>query len=149
MVAYRGCCKCPAKPASRIGVGPRRGDGIAEYLPYGAAHPPCRFEVAHGLHLADAVEDFLGRDFGYGPAPKISTPILVLTARDAIPARVVGLDTGADDYVVKPVDLVELAARLRSLVRRSLGQSHDRLCCGAVQVQVGRVRTMQAAGSVM
>ena len=65
-------------------------------------------------------------------ARKVSTPILVLTARDAVPDRVQGLDTGADDYVIKPVDLNELAARLRSLVRRSLGQSHDQLCVGAV-----------------
>ena len=49
---------------------------------------------------------------------QIQTPVLVLTARDAIPDRVRGLDLGADDYVVKPVDLHELAARLRSLVRR-------------------------------
>lgn len=50
-------------------------------------------------------------------------PVLVLTARNAIEDRVSGLDGGADDYVVKPVDLVELAARLRALIRRSAGQS--------------------------
>ena len=49
-------------------------------------------------------------------------PVLVLTARDAIDDRVKGFDTGADDYVVKPVDLDELAARLRALVRRSRGE---------------------------
>jgi two-component system OmpR family response regulator/two-component system response regulator QseB len=49
-------------------------------------------------------------------------PVLVLTARDAVGDRVAGLDGGADDYVVKPVDLVELAARLRALIRRSAGQ---------------------------
>ena len=49
-------------------------------------------------------------------------PVLVLTARDAIEERVKGFDTGADDYVVKPVDLDELAARLRALVRRSRGE---------------------------
>ncbi len=49
-------------------------------------------------------------------------PVLVLTARDAIEERVMGFDTGADDYVVKPVDLDELAARLRALVRRSRGE---------------------------
>src|SRR5512141_606141 len=49
-------------------------------------------------------------------------PVLVLTARDAIGDRVKGFDTGADDYVVKPVDLDELAARLRALVRRSRGE---------------------------
>ena len=55
----------------------------------------------------------------------LTTPVLVLTARDTVPQRVLGLDTGADDYVVKPVDLHELAARLRALVRRSHGQSQE------------------------
>lgn len=63
---------------------------------------------------------------------KISTPVLVLTARDAVPDRIRGLDLGADDYVVKPVDLHELGARLRSLVRRSHGQINDTLRCGTV-----------------
>ena len=52
----------------------------------------------------------------------VRVPVLVLTARDAVPDRVRGLDLGADDYVVKPVDLQELAARLRALVRRAHGQ---------------------------
>ena len=52
----------------------------------------------------------------------LRTPVLVLTARDAIEDRVRGFDTGADDYVLKPVDLDELAARLRALVRRSRGE---------------------------
>ena len=51
------------------------------------------------------------------------TPILILTARDAVQDRVTGLDAGADDYVVKPVDLAELAARLRALVRRARGEA--------------------------
>jgi two-component system OmpR family response regulator/two-component system response regulator QseB len=55
----------------------------------------------------------------------VATPVLVLTARDAVPDRVRGLDLGADDYVVKPVDLQELAARLRALVRRSHGQPQE------------------------
>jgi len=57
----------------------------------------------------------------------ITLPVLVLTARDAVPERIRGLDVGADDYVVKPVDLNELAARLRALVRRSHGQPQERL----------------------
>jgi two-component system response regulator MprA len=47
-----------------------------------------------------------------------STPILMLTARDAVNDRVAGLDVGADDYLVKPFDLAELLARLRALLRR-------------------------------
>jgi DNA-binding response OmpR family regulator len=47
-----------------------------------------------------------------------SAPVLILTARDSIDARVTGLDSGADDYVVKPFAMTELAARLRALLRR-------------------------------
>lgn len=57
----------------------------------------------------------------------VTLPVLVLTARDAVPDRIKGLDTGADDYVVKPVDLDELAARLRALVRRAAGQPQEQL----------------------
>ncbi|BCZ84941.1 winged helix-turn-helix domain-containing protein [Paraburkholderia terrae] len=57
----------------------------------------------------------------------VTMPVLVLTARDTVPDRVRGLDIGADDYVVKPVDLLELAARLRALVRRAHGQPLERL----------------------
>ncbi len=57
----------------------------------------------------------------------ISTPVLVLTARDTVNDRVRGLDGGADDYVLKPVDLLELAARLRALVRRAHGQPQELL----------------------
>ena len=58
-------------------------------------------------------------------AHKINTPVLVLTARDTVPQRIRGLDLGADDYVIKPVDLLELGARLRALVRRAHGQVQD------------------------
>ena len=65
---------------------------------------------------------------------KIATPVLVLTARDTVPERIKGLDLGADDYVLKPVDLFELGARLRSLVRRAHGQIQDVLTCGGLQM---------------
>jgi two-component system OmpR family response regulator/two-component system response regulator QseB len=68
-------------------------------------------------------------------ARKIATPVLVLTARDAVPDRIRGLNMGADDYVVKPVDLHELGARLRSLVRRSHGQTQDTLRCGSLLLE--------------
>ena len=55
----------------------------------------------------------------------LKLPILVLTARDAIPDRIGHLDAGADDYIIKPVDLFELGARLRALVRRAHGQAED------------------------
>lgn len=58
---------------------------------------------------------------------QVEVPVLVLTARDAVPDRIRGLDLGADDYVVKPVDLDELSARLRALVRRAHGQAQETL----------------------
>ena len=97
-------------------------------------------ELCSGVYAAAVLD--LGLPFKDGlevlkdlRARKIDTPILVLTARDAVPDRVAGLDTGADDYVVKPVDLHELAARLRSLVRRAMGQVQDSMRCGAVELE--------------
>jgi len=75
----------------------------------------------------------------------IATPVLVLTARDAVPDRIRGLDVGADDYVVKPVDLHELAARLRALVRRAHGQPQE--CLSAQDVVLDpAARSVRQAG---
>lgn len=54
---------------------------------------------------------------------KSSVPVLIITARDAVSDRIAGLDAGADDYLVKPFDLDELAARLRALLRRHSGRA--------------------------
>ena len=54
---------------------------------------------------------------------KNETPVMVLTAKDTIPDRVMGLDTGADDFVIKPFELDEVCARLRALARRNEGRS--------------------------
>ena len=75
----------------------------------------------------------------------VTLPVLVLTARDAVPDRIKGLDTGADDYVVKPVDLDELAARLRALVRRAAGQPQELLQAGGLQLDPA-ARTVQRDG---
>ncbi len=58
------------------------------------------------------------------------TPVLVLTARDAVEYRVQGLDLGADDYMTKPFNLFELEARVRALIRR--GRAHQSLSCAAL-----------------
>lgn len=63
-----------------------------------------------------------------------TVPVLVLTARDALSDKVDGLDSGADDYLVKPVDLDELAARLRALIRRSGGQATPLLRVGDIEL---------------
>jgi two-component system OmpR family response regulator len=62
------------------------------------------------------------------------TPVLILTARDTVPDRVRGLDAGADDYLVKPFELVELQARLRALIRRSAGNATSTIILGDVVV---------------
>ncbi|OGV26747.1 MAG: DNA-binding response regulator [Legionellales bacterium RIFCSPHIGHO2_12_FULL_37_14] len=54
-----------------------------------------------------------------------TTPVLVLTAKDEVSDRVIGLDSGADDYLAKPFDLFELAARVRAIVRRAGGRAED------------------------
>jgi DNA-binding response OmpR family regulator len=61
-------------------------------------------------------------------------PVLILTARDTSPDIVTGLDSGGDDYMVKPCDLDELAARLRALVRRSVGIAAPLLVHGSVRL---------------
>ncbi|PZP69245.1 MAG: DNA-binding response regulator, partial [Delftia acidovorans] len=71
----------------------------------------------------------------------LQVPVLVLTARDAVSQRIEGLQTGADDYLVKPFDLHELAARLHALLRRAAGRSVD-------WIELGEVRINPAAGHI-
>ncbi|CAG9177087.1 Transcriptional regulatory protein QseB [Cupriavidus laharis] len=64
----------------------------------------------------------------------VSTPVLILTARDAVADRVAGLNAGADDYLVKPFDLQELAARMHALARRAEGRAEPVLSYGAISL---------------
>ena len=61
-------------------------------------------------------------------------PVLILTARDTVEDRITGLDAGADDYLVKPFDMGELAARLRALIRRASGKPSPALCVKGVEL---------------
>jgi two-component system response regulator QseB len=63
----------------------------------------------------------------------VAVPVLVLTARDGVDQRIAGLDGGADDYVIKPVAIGELAARLRALARRSQGRPQSVWTHGALE----------------
>ena len=63
---------------------------------------------------------------------KNAVPVLIITARDAVSDRIAGLDAGADDYLVKPFDLDELAARLRALLRRHSGRATPLIEHGAL-----------------
>jgi DNA-binding response OmpR family regulator len=73
------------------------------------------------------------------------TPVLVLTARDAVEDRVDGLDLGADDYLTKPFALTELFARLRALIRRSTGLAASTLVVGDIEIDTAS-RTVSRAG---
>ena len=73
------------------------------------------------------------------------TPVLMLTARDTPTDRVRGLDTGADDYLVKPFDLPELLARVRALIRRAAGQSRPQIELGNVLIDT-RAKAVTLAG---
>ncbi|SDV51621.1 response regulator [Chitinasiproducens palmae] len=64
----------------------------------------------------------------------VTTPVLILTARDAVADRVKGLNAGADDYLVKPFDLDELAARMRALTRRHAGRGEATLRVGRLTI---------------
>jgi DNA-binding response OmpR family regulator len=76
----------------------------------------------------------------------IAVPILILTARDGLDDRVIGLDLGADDYMVKPFHLPELLARLRALIRRSRSATTSELGAGSVHLDLAR-RTAIACGA--
>jgi two-component system, OmpR family, response regulator len=76
------------------------------------------------------------------------TPVLMLTARDAARDRVRGLDTGADDYLVKPFDLNELLARLRALIRRTAGQTGNVIKIGSVVIDTAARKATRGGQSV-
>lgn len=99
-----------------------------------------------GVHAALILDLGLPRLSGFDVLQRVRArglrlPVLILTARDAIEDRVRGLDGGADDYLVKPADLDELAARIRALVRRSKGEADPTL-------RVGRLELNPAARTV-
>ncbi len=65
-------------------------------------------------------------------------PVLILTARDAVEDRILGLNLGADDYLVKPFDFDELIARIRALLRRNAGQESAEIVYGALSIDTVR-----------
>ena len=71
---------------------------------------------------------------------RIRTPVLILTARDTLEDRVLGLDSGADDYLTKPFDLPEFEARVRALIRRAHGNAGLELVHGRLRLDVAARR---------
>jgi DNA-binding response OmpR family regulator len=76
------------------------------------------------------------------------TPVIVLTARDALASRVRGLDAGADDYIVKPFELDELLARIRAVVRRQTGRAEPALVVGDVTLDPATRQVTQGGVTV-
>jgi len=83
-----------------------------------------------------------------GELPDPATPVLIMTARDHVASRIEGLDLGADDYVTKPFDIDELAARMRALRRRAAGRAQTRLEHGGLTIDPA-ARTVQRDGAVI
>jgi two-component system OmpR family response regulator len=120
------------------------GDAIAEHLRHGghavdwvrdgaAADAALRSESFNLVVLDLGLPRVSGRDvLSRLRKRSSSTPVLIITAADAIADRVGGLDAGADDYLVKPFELAELEARVRALIRRSHGHDRSVLVHGAL-----------------
>ena len=125
---------------------PLLGDGIRAGLAQsGFATDWVRDGMAAQLALDSGLPDAVVLDLGL---PRLAglellrrlraagnkTPVVIVTARDAVEDRIKGLDSGADDYVVKPFDLQELAARLRALIRRAAGEASPLVRIGEVEL---------------
>ena len=78
----------------------------------------------------------------------LKTPVLVLTARDSVQDRVLGLDGGADDYLVKPFAFAELVARIRALVRRGRAVDSPRLLLGELEMDLVTRKVTRAARAI-
>lgn len=88
------------------------------------------------------------REAPAGQLPDPATPVLIMTARDEVASRIAGLDLGADDYLTKPFDPGELAARMRALRRRLAGRAQPTLRHGDIEVDPA-ARTVRRAGQAV
>lgn len=76
---------------------------------------------------------------------KIATPVLILSARDETQDRIKGLDSGADDYLVKPFELAEVFARMRVLIRRAQGKADNQITVGDLSLDTAHKRVLMAS----
>jgi two-component system, OmpR family, response regulator QseB len=107
------------------------------------------------IAAADAAYDVIVLDLGLPRVDGLSLlqtlrgggstiPVLIISARDAVPERIAGLNAGADDYLFKPFDLGELVARLRALLRRQAQAASSVMTLGALSVDlVRRIATLE------
>jgi two-component system response regulator QseB len=141
-----------AEDDAMIGAAVNRGlaqDGfVVDWVRDGAAADVALREGVHDLLLLDLG---LPRKAGLAVLGSMRSrgddrPVLILTARDAVSDRVAGLDAGADDYLVKPFDLDELAARVRALARRRGGRAVPQLVHGSLVLDPA-ARSVSVAGA--
>jgi DNA-binding response OmpR family regulator len=105
----------------------------ADVMPYDAVVVDLSLPDGSGLELIRKAR-----------ARKIRSVILIVTARDRVKDRIAGLDAGADDYMVKPIDLEELSARLRAIDRRISGHPDEKRSFGALTIdELARVVTLR------
>src|SRR5512139_3109958 len=117
-----------------IQAGLRQQGFVADWVRDGVA---ADLALEGGTHDAVVLDIGLPRRTGLEVLARLrgrrsKVPVLILTARDTVEDRIAGLDAGADDYLVKPFDMGELAARLRALARRAAGSAAPRLAAGSV-----------------
>lgn len=115
-----------------VQAGLRQRGFVADWVRDGAA---ADHALADDSHAAVVLDIGLPRRSGLEVLARLrarggKVPVLILTARDTVEDRIAGLDAGADDYLVKPFDLGELAARLRALLRRTGGSASATLSVG-------------------
>jgi DNA-binding response OmpR family regulator len=109
------------------------GEQLAEMTPYDAIVLDIMLPKKDGMLVCRDLRD-----------NRVTTPILMLTARDTVEDRVQGLDSGADDYLIKPFSLSELRARLRALLRRESTDKSGVLSVGDLKLDPATHRVMRA-----
>jgi two-component system OmpR family response regulator/two-component system response regulator QseB len=119
-----------------IQAGLRQHGFVADWVRDGVA---ADLALESGAHDAVVLDIGLPRRSGLEVLARLrgrkdKVPVLILTARDTVEDRIAGLDAGADDYLVKPFDMGELAARLRALTRRAGGNASATLVVGALSL---------------
>ena len=134
---------------------------LADYLQLKGYTVDCAQDGLSGLHLAVSqpfdliVLDVMlpGLD-GYGVCrrlrdeARIATPVIMLTARDTLDDRLLGFQSGADDYLVKPFALSELAARIEAVLRRSQGNSQRLLQVGELSYDLDTLEVRRAGQAI-
>lgn len=139
---------------------PQLGDGLTVGLRQaGYAVDWVKDGVAADLALKTGSYDLLVLDLGLPRLEGLAVlgrlrerrqgmPVLILTARDATGDKIAGLDGGADDYLVKPIDIDELAARVRALTRRACGRAQPLLRLGDLVIDPAAHQVTQAGEPV-